>query len=193
MYQKGNKELRILALYLADYTTQFYLREISKLARLPLKTTQNIVFILEQNKILKSNVRGKNKYFRLNLENIETRNYLLQTEICKANSFMERYPAVKTFLKSIKTNDPIIVFGSFAKGTAGKDSDMDILIISNKELKLPLHLLGYTAHIIRLSEKAFIKAVDKQEAFTLEIGKAHVILNNSSVYVNTLWNFYGNK
>ncbi|MEK6904149.1 MAG: hypothetical protein AABW87_01000, partial [Nanoarchaeota archaeon] len=73
MYQKRNKELDIIALYSGNYKAEFYLRQISKLAKLPLKTCQNALINLEKGRILKSNVEGKNKYFSLNLDNIQTK------------------------------------------------------------------------------------------------------------------------
>ncbi len=191
MYQKRNRELKILALYLGDYTKQFYLREISKLTKIPLKTTQNLVLELERSKILKSIVRGKNKYFRLNLDNIQTKFYLLQSEIHKTQTFLNEYPLFKTFLKEVKTTIPIIVFGSFAKFTAGKDSDLDLLIITKEKQKLPSHLLPYKIHAIKLSEDSFLKALEKQETLIEEIEENHIILNNHSFYVNTMWDYDG--
>lgn len=61
MYLKRNNELEILGLYLSGYTKQFYLREISRLAKLPLKNTQNTVHALEKGRILKSSHKGKKK------------------------------------------------------------------------------------------------------------------------------------
>ena len=76
MYHKRNK-LLVLSLYLGDYTRRFYLREISRLTKIPLKTTQNIISSLESDNILISIKEGKNKYFKLNLSNIEAKFYLL--------------------------------------------------------------------------------------------------------------------
>jgi predicted nucleotidyltransferase len=191
MYQKRNKELDIISLFSGNYKAKFYLRQISKLTKLALKTCQNTLFILEQNRILKSQIEGKNKYFSLNLENIQTKSILLQTEIHKTDLFLDKYPQFKTFLKELKTNIPIIIFGSFAKFTADKNSDLDLLIISEKELGLPFHLLSYEAHIVNLSEKSFIEAVKEQEALVKEIEEKHIILNNHSVYVNIMWEQYG--
>jgi predicted nucleotidyltransferase len=190
MYQKRNKELDILSLYLADYRKQFYLREISKRAKIPLKTTQNLTAILEENSILKSSIMGKNKYFKLNLENIKTKFFLLQSEIYKTTLFLEKCPTFKTFLKEFKTNDAIIVFGSFAKFIADKDSDVDLLIISKEEQKLPTYLLPYKVHEIKLSESSFIKSMEKREALIKEIEENHIILNNHSFYVNNIWDYY---
>ena len=98
MYLNRNDTLEVLNLYLRGYTKQFYLREISKLTGIPLKTTQNIVSGLEKNKILQSMIRGKNKYFKLNLDNVQTKFYLLQTEIYRTLFFIQKYPLFKTFL-----------------------------------------------------------------------------------------------
>lgn len=190
MYQKRNKELDVLSLYLGDYHKQFYLREISKCIKIPLRTTQNLTASLEKNNVLRSSIKGKNKYFKLNLENIETKFYLLQAEIQKTILSLEKYPPFKTFLKELKTDSIIVIFGSFAKFTADKDSDVDMLIISKGEQELPMHLLPYRVHDIKLTEASFIESMKKQEALIKEIEENHIILNNHSLYVNSMWNFY---
>ena len=192
MYQKRN-ELDIIALYLGDYTRQFYLREISKKAKMPLKTTQNMLASLEKNAILRSRISGKNKYFSLNLDNIRAKSAILQAEIQQTTRFLERYAPIKTFLKSIKTNEMIVVFGSFAKFSADNDSDLDLLIITEGKQDIPLHLMPYTAHKTELSEKSFLDAVEKGETLIKEIEDNHIILNNHSFYVNTMWNHYGKR
>lgn len=191
MYQKRNKELEVIALYSGDYKSRFYLRQISQLTKIPLKTVQNILSLLEKNKILKSKIEGKNKYFSLNLDNIKTKSYLLQTEIYKTDVFLEKYPEFKTFLKSMKTTSPLIVFGSFAKFKADKNSDLDIMIISKKEQKLAFHLLPYKIHKINISENSFTKSLNQGEPLIKEIMENHVILNNHSFYVNIMWGYYG--
>jgi len=191
MYQKRNKELEIIALYGDNYKSEFYLRQISKLAKLPLKTAQNVLFNLEKNKVLKSKIDGKNKYFSLNLDNIQTKSYLLQSEIYKTDLFLENYPQFKTFLKSLNTNVPIIVFGSFAKFKADKESDLDLFVISEKGQKLPFHLIPYKVHQVNLSEDSFVKALIEKEALLKEIEENHIILNNHSFYINAMWDYYG--
>ncbi len=193
MYLKRNDMLATLGLYLGDYTKQFYLREISKITGIPLKTTQNIVLGLENNKILLSTVRGKNKYFRLNTDNAQTKFYLLQAEIYRTLLFMQKYPLFKTFMKNLNTNAAIIVFGSFAKFSADKDSDLDLLIISKDEEKLPFHLLPYKVHEVRIPEESFEKASEKRETLLKEIEENHIILNNHSFYVNSIWDYYGKQ
>ena len=191
MYRKGNKELEIIALYAGGYEKQLYLREISRMAKIPTKTTQNLLSFLEKNNILKSIIRGKNKYFRLNLDNIQTKLIILQSEIYKTALFLKKYPQFKTFLKSLTANTPLIVFGSFARLTANKDSDLDLMIIAKKEPGLPLHLIPNSIHQVNLSEYSFIKAIKEQEALMKEMEENHIILNNHSFYVNAMWDSYG--
>ena len=167
------------------------MRQISKLSKIPLKTCQNVLVGLEKNKILKGRTEGKNKYFSLNLDNIQTKSYLLQAEIHKTDNFLEIYPQFKTFLKSLNTNTPLIVFGSFARLKANKDSDLDILIVSEKGQKLPFYLLPYHVHQIDMAENSFAKALKGQETLMKEIEENHVILNNPSFYVNMMWDYYG--
>jgi len=191
MYPNRNNELEIISLFRGNYKARFYLIEISKLSKLPLKTCQNALANLEKAKVLKSKTEGKNKYFSLNLENIKTKSYLQQAEIYLTDLFIEEYPAFKMFLKSLKITAPIIVFGSFAKFTADKNSDLDMLVISDKELKLPFHLLPFKLHQINMPEKTFLKAVEQQENLIKEIEENHIILNNHSFYINVMWGYYG--
>ena len=191
MYQKRNKELNVIALYSGNYNAKFYLRQISKLAKLPLKTCQNTLLNLEKERILKSKTEGKNKYFSLNLENIQTKSFLLKAEINKTEIFLEKYTEFKTFLKSLNTTNLIIIFGSFAKLNADKDSDVDLFIIASKEEKLPFHLLPYKVHQNNLTEELFRKSIIEKETIIKEIEENHIILNNPSSYVNIMWEYYG--
>ena len=193
MYRKRNREMDILALYLSGYNKQFYLREISKLTKIPLKTTQTLIAHLEKDRILKSRVSGKNKYFRLNIDNLQTKFYLLQSELHRTAVFIEKYPLFKTFIKGINANAPIIVFGSFAKFKADKDSDLDLLVVSKEKVNLPFHLFAYKTHEIYLDESSFSNSLEKNETFIREIEENHIILNNHSFYVNTMWHYYGIK
>ena len=191
MYQKRNKELDVIALYTSNYKAEFYLRQIAKLSKLPLKTCQNNLINLEKGRVLKSKVEGKNKYFSLNLDNIRTKSFLLRAEIQKLDNFLDHYPEFKTLLKSIHTNIPIILFGSFAKFKADKNSDLDLMALSKEEQKFPRHLIPYKIHQINLSEDSFKKALIEKETIVKEIEENHIILNNPSSYVNIIWEYYG--
>ena len=71
-------------------------------------------------------------------------------------------------MKKINLNEAIILFGSFAKFSANKDSDLDMLVISNAgQVTLPMHLLPYKLHEINMSEVTFMKSIEKQDALVV--------------------------
>lgn len=187
MYQKRNNELQLLMLYLKGYQKKFYLREISMLTKIPLKTTQSTVSFLEKRRILQSNIQGKNKYFSLNKENIETKWCLTHAELYKTQCFAEKYSEFKPFLKTVQMESIVILFGSFAKGSTNKHSDCDILILTEKGENLPTHLLAHKIHKMEMSLKAYKEAQEKKVALTEEIEENHVILNNHSLFVEIMW------
>lgn len=184
MYQKRNE---ILKLYLGNFRARYYLREISKLAKLPLRTTQRLLQELEEEKIIKTKKEGRNKYYFLNLQNIRTKLYLLIAEIYKTLQFLEKYPVFNSFLKE-KIDSCLVVFGSFAELKATKTSDLDLLIIGKEP---SFHLLPYKVHKIKLSEKQFERSLMKNEPLIKEIMKNHTILTKHSYFLEKLWDYYG--
>lgn len=192
MYQKRNKELTILNLYLKDFQAEYYLREISKITKIPLKTTQDCLKLLENKGILRSSMHGKNRYFSLNLYNIITKYHLMMAEIYNTELFIDKYPLIKLFLKEIYNDTPLIVFGSYAKFQARKDSDFDLLIIG-KKIEIPSHVLPYKLHRIEISPSSLKKLLKQQETFIKEVEQSHVIINNHSYYINMMWDFYARK
>ena len=134
---------------------------------------------------------GKNKYFYLNLENIETKSLLLQAEIQKTMDFMKKYPVFQSFVKELKSiSSPIIIFGSFARFSADRNSDVDMLVVSDKKIELPSHLLPHKIHEINITEDNFIKAFKEGETIIEKIKENHIILNNHSFFLNLMWNKY---
>ncbi len=116
---------------------------------------------------------------------------LLQAESQRTLAFLEKYPIFRTFLKEIKSETyPILVFGSFAKFSAGKMSDVDILVIANKKTVLPAHLLPNKIHELRLSANNFRKAYKAGETLIKKVEQNHIILNSHSFFVDWMWNNY---
>ncbi len=63
----------------------------------------------------------------------------LMKKAAEKNKFIEREKAVKLFIEEIRGEygekvDDIILYGSYARGEAGADSDVDVLIVLNGDL-----------------------------------------------------------
>jgi predicted nucleotidyltransferase len=164
------------------------------LSGVPLKTTSRVLEELEKENIVRSHHEGRHKYFELNFDEIKTKFLIQETEIHRTFVFLEKYPVFKSFLKEIKIIDGvIIVYGSFAEFAATKDSDLDILVISDEELGLPEYLLPYKVHKISLGKREFLSALEKGEPLIKEVIANHIILYNHSFFTDMLWWYYGKK
>lgn len=191
MSQKRNI---ILGMFCHNLKRRFYLRELSRLSRIPLRTTSRVLEELEKSGIILSKCEGRNKYFELNLGSIKARFLIQGAEIWRTIAFLERYLVFKSFLKEIKpVNCAVIIYGSFAESKAARDSDLDVLIVCDKEPDLPEYILPYTLHKVRLSKSEFLRGLEKDEPLLREILLNHIILYNHSFFVDAMWWYYGRR
>ena len=128
---------KIMELFYNDKNIALHLREISRQTKLHGPSVTNFLNILEKNKILKSKKDGNLKKYSINKSNFT---YLI-FEIFDIEKF-EKLPsirknAIKVYLDNLPEK-PIftILFGSTAKENFKKDSDIDILIITNKKISV---------------------------------------------------------
>ncbi|MCD4759544.1 nucleotidyltransferase domain-containing protein, partial [archaeon] len=115
---------------------------------------------------------GKNNVFFLK-KNIFSRNYILQSELNKLNNLLNNYPELMIILEEIlkKINENlIIVFGSYAKFKAKKNSDIDIYIkTNNKEIKKKVECINSKINVK-------IGPFNTNSNLIKEIVKEHVIV-----------------
>lgn len=106
-------------------------------------------------------------------KNMEARNYALISEVYKLNKTLKKYPELRKTIKNIQQNKEIklaVLFGSYARGTANRNSDIDIFIETrDRKLKEELELLNS-----KLSLK--IGEYDRSSPLIKEIEKNHVII-----------------
>lgn len=154
-----------------------HIRRIAKELNLIPSTALRIIKKLEEEKVVDFKIEGKNKVYSLK-ETLEAQHYVLMSEIYKLNKIIQN-PKLRRIIKELKgkTNgELIILFGSYAKGTKRKESDIDIYIESTEtKLKEKLSII---------SEKLSIKTgkLDKENLLTKEIIKNHVIIQNFERY-----------
>lgn len=87
---------------------------------------------LELSGLVKITKMGKSSVVRLNMtqENVEVFSI---AEKYRFEKFVERHPELKAFLLLVKEKvkaDSVLVFGSYASGEAGEESDLDLLLIN---------------------------------------------------------------
>jgi len=132
---------------------------------------RNLKELVSEN-VLEFRKEGRNKVYFLK-KSMEARNYALISELYKLNKILKHYPELRKTIKNIQQNKEIklaILFGSYARGTANKNSDIDIFIeTKDRKLKQELELLNS-----RLSVK--IGEYDRSSPLIKEIEKNHVII-----------------
>ncbi len=121
---------------------------------------------------------GKNKVFFLKKTD-EARAYLIISENYKLLKLLKKYSSLKGVVNKIQKTGRIkmaILFGSYAKGTATRDSDIDIYIdTKNRMLKKELE---------NLDSKLSVKTgpYDKNSLLIKEIEKNHVIIKGAELF-----------
>lgn len=133
---------------------------------------------LYEDNIVDFKQEGKNKVFSLK-KTLEAKQYACFVEIYKLLETLKRYPRLRRIVDQIKKNKKItlaILFGSYAKYTAKKDSDIDIYInTKNTRLKEEVELIDS-----KISLK--IGKYDRDSLLIKEIEKNHVILKGAELY-----------
>jgi len=132
---------------------------------------RNLKELVSEN-VLEFRKEGRNKVYFLK-KNMEARNYELISELYKLNKTLEKYPEIRQTIKNIQQNKEIglaVLFGSYARGTADKNSDIDVFIeTKDRNLKKDIEFLNS-----RLSVK--IGEYDRSSPLIKEIEKNHVII-----------------
>ena len=125
---------------------------------------------------------GKNKIYFLK-KTIEAKSYVFMGENYKLIKLLEKYPFLRNITEKIQRNKKInlaVLFGSYAKGLAKKDSDIDIYVeTTDKKIKRETELINSKINIQ-------IGKYDKDNLLIKEIGKNHVIIKGTE-------NFYENN
>ncbi len=157
---------------------QVHLRELAKLLKINHMSVSRRLIELQKENVLDYNQEGKNKRYFIK-KTVEAKNYIFMMENYKLNKLIKKYPQLRKVIEKIQENQIIrlaVLFGSYAKGTAKEDSDIDIYIeTENKNIKKELSMIDS-----RLSIK--IGKYDSSSFMIKEIEKNHVIIKGAERY-----------
>jgi len=190
-----NKKLEIINLYRTNYLSQYHIREMAKLLQKNHVTLLPHLKSLENDKILTSKTIGKNKVYSLNLDNILTKEYLVIAEKLQTITYLEEVFLIKkisTEIFNLNLKGTMILFGSYAKKTYKKDSDIDLFYLGDDKKVIEIKKIGKTyGKTINVKKSTnFTAALRKKEALVQEVIKFHLILHNSEPFIDTLWRYY---
>ena len=105
----------------------------------------------------------------------------------------KEFKAIYDKLKVINKQFILLVFGSYAKGTAAKNSDIDFLLISDKEnaknIEEKLEVLPLKIHMTTINYESFIEMLkSKEPSVVSEALKKNILLFGIEDYYRLIQN-----
>ena len=179
--------------YLGDYTKKVHGRSLVGKVSLSQKSIATSLKKLEKEGLLKSEKKGNIKLFGLNLTNPEIKDVLITAEIDRKIEFLKGHRK----FANIFNNDPRVIgiFGSYAKGTQTKDSDIDLFIIGERakeDYDKKGKILDLKISIKYFSEDIFSNLAKGKDPLIREIIEKHVLIFGIEKFITIIWgDYYG--
>jgi len=191
---------KILALFTTDYQRAIHLREIARNIQTDKKAVGIHLNRLENLNVLQSTQKGRNKEYHLNLGNPVTKHYLILAETYTTITYLEDNFIIKKLTGEIvdKISGTIILFGSYAKGEATEDSDIDLLVITEKDIDRKIiidaaRIMGKEINIKTTTQKQFQNGIKENDPLIKEITQNHIVLKGVDCLVESMWRYHGER
>jgi predicted nucleotidyltransferase len=169
--------IKILDYYFLNPDVQVYINELARILELDPKNTEIKLKELEKEGLLKSEFRGKQRYFFLAKDNPILEHY---RQIFLKTYGIER--SLKDTVASVEGLEQAYIFGSYASNRMDSSSDIDILAVgSHSALELQREVAklqkdtGREFNVINLNRDEFEKKKKEKGHFINNILKADFI------------------
>ncbi len=191
-------ELKIVDLLARNTERKFTINEVAKSLKEYYSFVHRTVNKLIKDGVITKEKAGKSYLCSINLDSEKTVALIQLSEIEKKNDFYNSNKELKViledFVKSVEsTANPIsiVLFGSYAKSTATKESDIDILLIIktkagiDKITKEVYAKYGKEINAVLMTSGDFKKQKDK--ALIKEVIKDHYVLYGVEKFINMVF------
>ena len=191
-------ELKIVDLLARNTERKFTINEIAKFLEEYYSFVHRIVNKLIKDSVVTKEKAGKSYLCSINLYNEKTIILVNLSKIEKKNDLYNSNKELKIILEdfvksaeSLITPISIVLFGSYAKGTATKESDIDILLISKTKVgidKITKEIYakyGKEINPVIMTSEDFKRQKDK--SLIKEIIKDHYVLYGVEKLVNLMF------
>ncbi|MEA3379010.1 MAG: nucleotidyltransferase domain-containing protein [Nanoarchaeota archaeon] len=184
----------VIITFVNDYNMKLTASDVSRKTKIPRRTVSRILGKLVKLNLIRYVIEGKNKKYYLDLKDQKIKLLAGFIENYKSLKFSLEEKKIFLMLEHIIKLREIVLFGSYAKGNATAESDIDILVIGNESKKIReiarKQLKQINLHFSTLKE--FEKLLKKRNTLAIEIMKNHVIFGNQQ-FSELCWRFYRNE
>lgn len=194
-------EQKILDLMFADLSSERSITEISNLLKLPYAQTHRSVEALINKGLIAQNKKGKTSM--INLKLTEQHAEYECTEILRYESLFGNQKSLSLIAEDLEKVVPVsficILFGSYAKGNARKDSDIDLLFVIPDELdykvfeqKIRGMITTSKVDINITTEQGLIEMWQKPMQLNVgnELLKGHILLRGADAFLRLRRRYY---
>ncbi len=191
-------ELEIVGLLARNAEKKLTINEIAKALKEHYSFVHRIVNRLVKDGVVAKEKAGKSHLCSLNLSSEKAIILINLSEIEKKNEFYDSNKELKVilddFVKSAEAGVKpisIVLFGSYAKGTATKESDVDVLLIGrakngvDKVTKEAYAKYGKEINVIAITPEDFKR--QKKGDLVREIVKEHYVLYGADKFVDMVF------
>lgn len=185
-----SQNIEILKIFTNSYNSRKYGIQISKEIKQPQKTVSRKLNQLVSEGVLSYVREGRNKIYYLNYNLPYLKECIAMIENYKAIKFFEKNPEIAIFFE--KFDCPIIIFGSYARNSHQKESDIDVIFLTNKDIseKIKVFPIEIHAHFVSISE--FLSKMLKNDTLAIEVYKNHIIINKIDKVIECFLKVYFN-
>ncbi|NQT59032.1 MAG: nucleotidyltransferase domain-containing protein [Bacteroidetes bacterium] len=184
----------ILISFVSDYNVKLTASDASRKTKIPRRTVSRILDKLVKLNLIRYVIEGKNKKYYLDLKDQRIKLLVGFIENYKSLKFSSGEKKIFLILEEIMKLRNIVLFGSYAKGNAAAESDVDVLVIGNESKKIReiarKQIKQVNLHFSTLKE--FENLLKKKNTLAIEIMKNHIVFGNSQ-FTELCWRFYRNE
>jgi len=183
---------KILRFLIENRESSFSINEISKALRIDYKLVYMNTKKLQEEKTIKVEDLGNTKKCSFaNAFNEDV--FIVETERRKELLKNKDFLIIYSRLSKINRQFILILFGSYVKRTSTKHSDIDFLLISNKEnakiIENELELISLKIHLTSITYEDFVEMLkSREQTVVTEVLKKNIILFGLESYYKILKN-----
>lgn len=208
MARLGEKvQIQISKLFSTDYNRKYHLRELARELDMDHTSVRPHLDSLKEKGVIREEEQGRNKVFSLNQKSDLLPYHLIQAEADQTAEYLENNNKIRAFWKNFNDEttpktlqkiETLVLFGSFAKGTEDKESDIDLFMAapeeaSNKIFNACEKLESITGRDIELEQTSDLQnLIVYQGPGTFgEIVNNHIVLLGIEKFIQAARRFHG--